>query len=424
MPRMSSMRPIPMSSGFGMPEAMQGVMVVAINEPPFGGRDLLPQMIHPAQHFSAASGARQIIDQRAVPVGFLMQVSAQHQALHIFRANEAMIARQRHGDAFQHEAQPINARCDDHPTGVSQQYVGLHSDMNRAETLARQFDEHSPLTPENASTSQPENHSTNAASSALSATARRLMPEPGVWKVVRYADFVDLLSPQLQNPGRLQPGHQLACYVQVYELTAPCGLTSLEDKTSTELGKIGKLKLLSYDLCRQFSFNLPRQPLALTDNRGAHSTGLLPAGARFITLRLAIDPTAEKSQKFDAATPGQRETTSQLKFAIPTEAPQPWEICLSREEAIYDMMAANNSSWLRKFLKRLLGRASSGEIKKWQALLVGKPLEQQLWRVRPPKDAFHGTYVKCWLTQTLQLDGYDVARMTAEWEIFWRQRGL
>src|SRR5262249_28817632 len=48
--------------------------------------------------------------------------------------------------------------------------------------------------------------------------ARRLAPEPGFWRIVRYADFIDVLGPQLNAAARLQPGHQLACYLQVFEV--------------------------------------------------------------------------------------------------------------------------------------------------------------------------------------------------------------
>jgi hypothetical protein len=368
MPRPSSMRSSSYAAGFDSSDPMQGIVVVAINERRFG-------------------------EQRAMPIGVMMQLSAQHQAMQNLRANEAMISRQTHDAGFQYEAQPINGRSDDH----------------------------SPLTDQIAPHVV---QSTNQASNSLAATARRLMPEPGIWKVVRYADFVDILSPQLQNPGRLQPGHQLACYVQVYELHAPCGLTALEDKATAELGKIGKIKLLSFDLCRQFSFNLPRQPLALTDTRGNNSTGLLPAGARFITLRAAVDPTTEQSQRTDARTELQQSHAKPQKLIVPTQTAKPWEICISRDEALYDLIAATSASWFRKLFWRLSSRVASREIRKWQALLVGKSVEQQLWQVRPPKGALNCKRVRQWLTQTLQLGGFDVPRMSWEWELFWRQRGL
>jgi hypothetical protein len=371
MPRFSSMRSSPFATGYAAPDPMQGIVVVAINERPFG-------------------------EQHAMPIGMLMQLSAQHQAMQHMRANGAMFAQHARDGGFQYEAQPIDARNDDP----------------------------APAAPEADTHVTQDRQGTTAPPPSLSTVARRLMPEPGVWKVLRYADFVDLLTPQLQNPGRLQSGHQLACYVQVYELNAPCGLTALEDKASGELGKSGRIKLLSYDLCRQFSFNLPRQPLALTDTRGAHATGLLPAGARFITVRLAVDPTAEQSQKTDAKAALQQSAAKPPKFIVPTQSAKPWEISISRDEALYDMAAAASASWIRKLVRRLSGRVSTREIRKWQTLLVGKSPEQQLWQVRPPKGALNCNRVRHWLNQTLQLGGFDVPRMAAEWEIFWRQRGL
>jgi hypothetical protein len=374
MPRLNSMRSSPFAPGFVASDPMHGIVVVAINEPPFG-------------------------DQRTMPIGMLMKLSAQYQAMQNLRVNEGMLSRQVHDGGFQYEAQPNHGRSEVYPQQPPENAASIAPDM------------------------QAEKQPMPAGSNVLFATARKLMPEPGIWKVLRYSDFVDLLSPQLQNPGRLQPRHQLACYVQVYELVAPCGLTALEDKTTGELGKFGKIKLLSHDLCRQFSFNLPRQPLALTDTRGSNSTGLLPAGARFITLRVAIDPTAEQSQKSEIKTDAQQ-PGKPPKFIVPTQSAKPWEICIRRDEAVYDMMVAANASWIKKLVKRLWRRIPTSQIRKWQALLVGKSLEQQLWQVRPPKGALNCNYVRRWLTQVLQLGGYDVPRMSKEWEIFWRQRGL
>src|SRR5437762_2873273 len=87
--------------------------------------------------------------------------------------------------------------------------------------------------------------------------ARRLVPEPGLWRLVRFADFIDVVAPQLADPRRLQPGHQLACYLQLYELTSTMPIASLEAAATRELGAAGKLLPLSYDLCRKFALSLP-----------------------------------------------------------------------------------------------------------------------------------------------------------------------
>lgn len=110
------------------------------------------------------------------------------------------------------------------------------------------------------------------------------------------------------------------------------------------------------------------------------------------------------------------------KTAIPDEFCKPWEMRHSRDEAIYDMHAEATRGRLQRLLQRLFGGIASRDMKKWQALLSGKTIDQQLWSVTPPKGAFNDPRVSRWLAQALQLGGYDVARMQVEWQIHWRRR--
>ena len=137
----------------------------------------------------------------------------------------------------------------------------------------------------------------------LREVARRLVPEPGLWRLVRFADFIDVITPQLADPRRLQPGHQLACYLQLYELASTMPIVALEAAAARELGAAGKLLPLSYDLCRKFGLSLPRPTFALAAERQAYSPGIVPAGARFLTLRVALDPTAESTAPTPSQTP-------------------------------------------------------------------------------------------------------------------------
>ena len=272
--------------------------------------------------------------------------------------------------------------------------------------------------------------------------ARRLIPEPGLWRLVRYADFIDVISSQLADPRRLQPGHQLACYVQIYELTAGQTMTTLDETALAELGKAGKLLPLSHDLCRRFALNLPRPALGLATTRHTFSPGLAPAGSRFITLRAALDPTSTPIQQTVAkpahqpsqpATPEpQIVATAEppvnpvhtIKATIPEAFTKPWELKFSRDEAVYDMtLQASRSGW-QEMLARVKNRIANRDMKKWQALLQGKSAEQQLWEITPPAGAIANPRIRRWAEQTLQLAGYDVPRMLAEWEIFWRRKGL
>lgn len=109
------------------------------------------------------------------------------------------------------------------------------------------------------------------------------------------------------------------------------------------------------------------------------------------------------------------------KTSIPDEFCKPWEIRHSRDEAIYDMHADAAQGRLQRLLRRLFRGTTARDMKKWQALLSGKTVDQQLWSVTPPRGAFHDPRVRRWLSQALQFGGYD-ARMQVEWEIHWRRR--
>jgi hypothetical protein len=271
----------------------------------------------------------------------------------------------------------------------------------------------------------------------LREVVRPLIPEPGLWRLVRYADFLDAITPQLADPRRLRPGHQLACYVQVLELTVTQTLGALEQSAAHELGSASKLLPLSYDLCRRFGLSLPRPSFALAGARRAYAPGVAPAGSRFLTLRVAFDPTADATPRADPqvappsgttpkpdspASPAPAESVS--RSSIPEEFMKPWELKFTRDEAVYDMTLATSKNKLQRFLARVKNRISASELKKWHALLLGKTPEQQLWGVTPPKGATTDPRIRRWAEQTLQLGGYDVARMLVEWEIYWRRKGL
>lgn len=117
--------------------------------------------------------------------------------------------------------------------------------------------------------------------------------------------------------------------------------------------------------------------------------------------------------------------TRRLKTAIPEQWIKPWEFQISREEALYDMRAASSRGVLRDFVHSLTrGFGNRPDLRKWQALLAGKSLDEQLWAVRPPRGMIARPPVRDWARQTLERAGYDPRMMLAEWEIFWRRKGL
>jgi hypothetical protein len=117
--------------------------------------------------------------------------------------------------------------------------------------------------------------------------------------------------------------------------------------------------------------------------------------------------------------------TRRLKTAIPEQWIKPWEFQINREEALYDMRAASSRGGLRDFVRSLAhGFGHRPALRKWQALLAGKSLDEQLWAVRPPRGMIARLPVRDWARQTLERAGYDPRVMLAEWEIFWRRKGL
>ncbi|HEY6401012.1 MAG TPA: hypothetical protein VI479_06365 [Blastocatellia bacterium] len=122
--------------------------------------------------------------------------------------------------------------------------------------------------------------------------------------------------------------------------------------------------------------------------------------------------------------------TRRLKTAIPEQWIKPWEFQITREEALYDMRAAGSSrgglfAFIRSLTNWFGNRSALREAwRKWQALLAGKSLEEQLWAVRPPRGMFAQPPVRDWARQTLERAGYDPRMTLAEWEIFWRRKGL
>ena len=63
-------------------------------------------------------------------------------------------------------------------------------------------------------------------------------------------------------------------------------------------------------------------------------------------------------------------------------------------------ITATRRGVLTSLLRRLKGRAGGRrEFRKWQILLCGKSLEEQLWAVRPPKGGLSHPGVREWAQQ-------------------------
>jgi hypothetical protein len=152
-------------------------------------------------------------------------------------------------------------------------------------------------------------------------------------------------------------------------------------------------------------------------------------GDRVFHLRLTNDPTAEETvaerggAEISAPDYGGAHT---VKMDIPEQFVRPWEFQISQEEALYDLTsAATFFGSLGNKLRRLVHFvAFRAELRKWQMLLHGKTVEEQLWSVRPPRGGLTHRFVQAWAQSALQLAGCDSHDMLAEWRIFWKRKGV
>jgi hypothetical protein len=269
---------------------------------------------------------------------------------------------------------------------------------------------------------------------------RKLVADPGLWRVVLWGEFKALMGGQIACPERLRDTHRLPCCVQVFEAMTTQSLTSLAGTALGDLEKAKELHQLNDLLVSRLGLRELLEMRSPSAPIGRSAPGLLMPGDLVVHLRVAQDPTvaASKIGQADeafggAGRPGssscrqpQQDTGVLRKTTISERFAKPWEFQFSREEVQYDLeREAAGRSVLKRWLKRLVRwSASRREIRKWQTLLQGKPIEEQLWSVRPPKHDLWNRVVREWVKNTLHLAGYDPGVMPVEWEIFWRRRGL
>ena len=87
------------------------------------------------------------------------------------------------------------------------------------------------------------------------------------------------------------------------------------------------------------------------------------------------------------------------------------------------MQLGASGGFLRRVLRRLCApRVSRAEILRWQVMLSGKSLDEQLWAVCPPTNGLAHPTVRRWVEGALAHGGYDVGVMLPEWEIYWRRK--
>lgn len=261
-----------------------------------------------------------------------------------------------------------------------------------------------------------------ATKQASTVSYRKLFADPGQWRVLSWGEFKEILSPQLAHPERLRDTYRLPCYVQVLETERAVSVNELAGVYKSESGRPVRLYFLTDEIAAKLDLVLPLRAAPPQDVQRPPNT--LLAHERVFRLIVANDPTIDIANN-GSNLPVSAPTTTTLKDTIPSRFVKEWEFKISRDEALYDM---NVPSTLGKSILRICRRLRVGkhrrEFSKWQALLMGKDLDEQLWAVRPPTGILRDSVVRDWATKTLELGGYDSRKMMIEWEILWRRKGL
>jgi hypothetical protein len=276
-----------------------------------------------------------------------------------------------------------------------------------------------------------------ATKQASAVSYRKLFADPGQWRVLSWGEFKEILSPQLAHPERLRDTYRLPCYVQVLETERAVSISELAGVYKSESGRPARLYFLTDEIAAKLDLVLPLR--AAPPQNVQRPPNTLLAHERVFRLIVANDPTIDianngsnlpvsaSKRESNAEVKGSESalTTTTLKDTIPSRFVKEWEFKISRDEALYDM---NVPSTLGKSILKICRRLRLGkrrrEFSKWQALLTGKDIDEQLWAVRPPTGILRDSVVRDWAAKTLELGGYDSRKMMIEWEILWRRKGL
>jgi hypothetical protein len=270
------------------------------------------------------------------------------------------------------------------------------------------------------------------------ASHRKLFADPGQWRVLWWGEFKEILAPQLAHPERLKDTYRLPCYVQVLEIERTVSIEELAAVYKSNNERPARLYFLTDEIAAKLDLVLPLRPAPLQTTRREPNT--LLAHERVFRLVAANDPTIDvlnvknklqtsslKTEVEVARLPKVESASAavSLKEDIPLRFVKENEFKVSREEVLYDMHAKPTlSDWIRGFCRRLRIFKLRNESMKWQALLAGRTVDEQLWAVRPPIGIWTNSLIREWATKTLELGGYDARKMIVEWEIFWRRKGL
>jgi hypothetical protein len=247
--------------------------------------------------------------------------------------------------------------------------------------------------------------------------------------ILTFGEFKTVLAPQLANPTRLRDTHRLSCRASVYE---SCRKQRVETLAADVPGcTVGQLLPLGAGLAARLGLAdlLPQ----LRTPQAQREPGVVLAGDRVVRLEVLNDPTVARVQTYEspphtgagtAPVPGSSAVRRPSQgTTIPERYVLPWQFALSRDEAIYDLNLEATRSRLRSWLTSLWHAATRRrELKKWQSLVNGRSLDDQLWAVRPPGDSVSNPAIREWARRMLEAAGYDASAMLFEWDVYWRRK--
>jgi hypothetical protein len=254
---------------------------------------------------------------------------------------------------------------------------------------------------------------------------RALFAPPGAPCLATLGEFRPLLAPQLAHPDRLLASHRLACHVEVFEATVAARADALVRVIRVERRLRVALAVLSPELAQRLG--RPELHVARPDAPRAPA-GVLRQADRLFGLTVDTDPTAAPAPQpgpapAQAGAPAAARPTHAI---VPERFLLPWELALGRDEAIEVLaredLAAHPARGLLRILRARLG--SRGRVARWRARLEGRSPEEQLWGVRPPERALALPAVRAWARAALAAAGHHGPAAFAEWEIYWRRKGV
>jgi hypothetical protein len=250
---------------------------------------------------------------------------------------------------------------------------------------------------------------------------RKLFADPGQWRVVWWGDFKEVLTKQLAHPDRLKDTYRLPCYVQVIEVRRPMTIEKLAECFANEDSAKKSLFFLDNEIASKLELTALLPPVPLQNTKRPPNT--LLRHDRLFRLLVANDPTGDVADGT-----GNQNSTVTNKPVLKSEIPNRFtagDFAITREEALYDLNAEKSlRAKLIGFVRRIRLLKRRAQMRKWQVMLAGKNLEEQLWNVHPPRERLTEVAIRNWARHTLAAAGYDPDVMINEWEIFWRRKGL